>query len=190
MKKQFIEGNTGWLLLLFIAVVVILASCYTSDKATKQVNKADSKFPEVVAKLARDKYPCTELLKNDTAIIFKDTTIWIDCPDTIKGNDFEVIRFDTINKVITKTIRVPVTLPVRTEIVTRWYEDSAKLKIAAIANIKLNKAIENLTADNKVLQAKATRRGWENWIWRFIALCLVLWQLYKLYRNLTTIKVR
>ncbi len=163
---------------------VMLSGCYTADKATKQVNKADSKYPEVVAKLARDKYPCTEILKGDTAIIFKDTTIFIDCPDTIKGNDYEVIKFDTINKVVTKTIRVPVRVQLPSQIVTRWYEDSAKLKIAAIAEIRLNKAIENLTADNTKLQKKATRRGYENWIWRLITLCLTAWQVFKIYKRI------
>ncbi len=165
--------------------------CYTSDKAQHQVNKADAKYPEIVAKLARDKYPCTELLKNDTAVIFKDTTIYVDvdCPDTSSTNNFETIRTDTINKVITKTVRVPVNVQLPQKIITKYFEDSAKLKLASIDLNKANTAIEKLQASNDQLSKQNSRKSKENWVWRIIALCLICWQVFKIYKRLTTIKL-
>lgn len=173
----------------YLIALLFLSGCYTAEKATNQVNKADSKYPEIVAKLARDKYPCTDLLKPDTAVVFKDTTIYIDCPEVVTTNNFETVRTDTVNHVITKTVRVPVNIPIKTQVVTKWYEDSAKLKLYAVA---LNKAIaanEKLQASNDTLQNKVARKSKENWIWRIIALCLIAWQAWKFYRRLTTIKV-
>lgn len=156
------------------------------------MDKAEKKDATIVAKYARDKYPCKDLLKNDTAIIWKDTTIYIDCPDTSRiGNDFEVIvtKTDTVNKTVIRTVRVPVTMPVRTQVISKWYEDSAKLKINAVQ-------INTLQVDNKSktdhiadLNKKVNHKTKENWIWRIIASILICWQVWKLYRKITTIGI-
>lgn len=189
MKKTNDTANT-WLILVYImtiiAVVVFLNSCST---AKKLLNKAERKDPTIVAKLARDKYPCTDLLKNDTAIIWKDSIIYVECPDNT--NPFEVItvRTDTVNNIVTRVIKVPVKVQIPGKIVTRWFEDSAKLKIYAT---ELNGCIttrEKLQAANDKLTVKVARKTKENWIWRIIALCLIAWQVWKIYRRFTTIKV-
>lgn len=179
-------------LILIGIVIMCFPRCYTADKAQQQVNKADSKFPDIVAKLARDKYPCKDLLKNDTAVIFKDTTIYIDCPDNsvTQTNPFEVVRTDTINKVITKTVRVPVTLPVRTAYITKWYEDSAKIKLYVSALNKANTENEKLKETVVKQDKKIANKNKENWIWRIIALALLVWQGIKLWKNITTIKMK
>lgn len=166
----------------YLIFILLFSSCYTAQKATDQVNKADSKFPEVVAKLARDKYPCTDLLKSDTAVIFVDSLIYIDCPDTAQIGTYETIRTDTVNHTVTKTIRVPVTLPIRTQVITKWFEDSAKLKLAAIQ-------INNLAAENKAVKDQlneinkklATRTKYMIWL---LLLCigLAFFSLYKIIK--------
>lgn len=155
----------------YLLIALLLCGCYTQKKASEQVNKANDKFPGVVAKLARDKYPCSEVLKPDTAVIWKDTTIFVDCPDNIPSGYYidtsltmpsgfygtsGTLRYDTINsvKVVTlpgKTIRVPVTIPSKTVYIDRWYEDSAKLKLNAIQ-------INDLTVKNAKLENKVDRK--------------------------------
>lgn len=187
IKKKIDLGLIAMLVAITFLMVILFSSCYTEKKATEQVNKADSKFPQVVAKLARDKYPCTELLKNDTAVIFQDSIIYLECPDT--SLIFESIKFDTAYKVVTKTVRVPVTVRIPSQVITKYFEDSAKLKLCSIA-------IDNLTADNKDQAAtikkqdrKIGNKNKENWIWRAIALALIAWQAWKFYRRLTTLKI-
>lgn len=177
----------------YILLSLLFVSCST---AKELIDKAEKKDPASVATYAREKYPCKDLLKNDTAIIWRDSTIYIDCPDTSANNPYEVIRYDTINNVITKivpvtkTIRVPVNMPIKTAYVTKWYEDSAKLKIAAVDITWLQDELKKLDAENEKLQKKVARKTKENWIWRAIALCLIAWQGWKFYRRLTTIKLR
>lgn len=159
----------------YLIALVFLSGCYTAEKAARQVNKANYKHPEVVAKIARDFYPCTDLLKDDTTIFLRDTLIYIECPDNITPDSkFETVRFDTLNKTITKIVRVPVNMPIITQVVTKWYEDSAKLKIASIQAIKL-------TADNESLQSKLARRT--KYLWWLLALCigLTVWIFIKLF---------
>ena len=159
----------------YILIILVFSGCYTAEKAARQVNKANYKHPEVVAKLARDIYPCTDLLKDDTTIFLRDTLIYIECPDNITPDKtYEVVRYDTLNKTITKIVRVPVNLPIITQVVTKWYEDSAKLKIASIQAIKL-------TADNESLQGKLSRRT--KYLWWLLALCigLTVWIFRKLF---------
>lgn len=169
-------------------LILILSGCYTAKKAEQQVNKADSKYPEIVAKLARDKYPCTDILKPDTAVIWKDTTIYIDCPDSITTTDFGIVRYDTINNI--RIIKVPVTLPVRIQTITKWFEDSAKLKLAAIEQTKLKNENAELTTTVKNQTKKIANKNKELWIWRAIAFALIAWQIIRLWKSLTTIKIK
>jgi len=179
INNFFMKTNIIYLPLLFIMATV--AGCYTQKKATEQVNKANDKFPELVAKLARDKYPCTDLLKNDTAVIFKDTTIYVDCPDTARTDVFETVRVDTVNHTITKTIRVPVTLPVKTVYVNKWYEDSAKLKLHTLTITSLQKEIDRLQADNNTLAGKLKTRTKIMWLFVVIAVGMTIWNFRKLF---------
>ena len=169
----------------YLLIALLLCGCYTQKKATEQVNKANDKFPEVVAKLARDKYPCTDLLKPDTAVIWKDTIVYVDCPDTA-SNPFQVVRYDTVNKVVTlpgRTIKVPVTIPAKTVYIDRWFEDSAKLKLAAIERDKLVKENEK--------QKKTIRKLTKAVVGLSIPLFLILlYVVYRVWKNFTTFKIQ
>ena len=119
-----------------VFATLVLASCYTDKKATKQIEKAMQKKPELTLEKFRTKYPCIET-SSDTTIVIKDTTIEVEveCPDLV---DTTFIR-DTIktvnNKVIVKKVPVKVQLP--GQVITKYIEDSAKIKLLSIENQKL-----------------------------------------------------
>lgn len=171
------------LVMILLAAALIIScftGCYTQKKATDQVNKANDKYPDVVAKLARDKYPCTDLLKPDTAILYRDTTVYIECPDSIPST-FEVIRRDTVNNTVVRTVRVPVTLPVKTVYIDRWYEDSAKLKLMVSQVASIQKENEKLQAKNDTLSARIKTRTKLMWLFVIIAAGLTVWTFRKLF---------
>jgi hypothetical protein len=172
----------AWLILLLIIVVAIIAGCSTAEKL---LDKAERKDPAIVAKYARDKYPCTDLLKHDTSIVYKDSLVLveIECPEVMPDSVI-LIKTDTVKNTIIKTIRVPVNIPVQIKYITKWYEDSAKQKICNEALNKADLSIQKLQAANDKLTTKVAHRGKENWIWRIIAICLICWQGWKIYRKL------
>jgi len=161
----------------YLLLIFILTGCYTQKKATEQVEKANDKFPEVVAKLARDKYPCKDLLKPDTTTIYQDSLIFVEveCPDV----PTEVIRIDTVNNVITRTVRVPVNMPVQIRTVTKWYEDSAKLKLFTLQVESLQADTASLRQETVKLYGKVSSRNkWLLWL-IIICACETLWILRK-----------
>ena len=134
----------------YIIILVLLASCYNSKQAVKQTNKALLNYPAVVAKIARDAFPCITI-KADTIITTVDTTIMVDCPPI---NDYiNNIVHDTLVKYVagaSRYIQVPVTLPIRTVTVIKIIEDSAKIKILQSAvDIQNSTIIDN---DKKINQ--------------------------------------
>lgn len=173
-----------WVALLLIIIIAIMAGC---SSAKKLLDKAERKDSKIVAEYARDKYPCTDILKPDTTVIIKDSLIFIDieCPDIVPAEI--VVKTDTVNNIITRTIRVPVTLPVQVKYITKWFEDSAKLKIYATDAQSCNTAVLNLREANHTLSVKVSNKGQENWLWRIIAIILIAWQVYKLYRKIKII---
>lgn len=179
-------SNYGCNPILVILLITIFTGCQT---AKQLMDKAERKDPAIVATYARDKYPCTDLLKPDTAVLYRDTTVYIDCPDTVPAT-FETVRVDTVNNVTVRTVRVPVNLPIRERIITNWYEDSAKLKLAQIALNSLQADTARLQARITILQARSERRGKENWIWRAIAIALIIWTLFRFWNKITTFKLR
>ena len=54
--------------LLFVAVftILLLSGCYTSKKADKELARVFKRFPDKMAKIARDSFPCHSL-RADTA---------------------------------------------------------------------------------------------------------------------------
>lgn len=169
----------------YLLILLILAGC---SSAKELMDKAEKKDPAIVAKYARDKYPCTDLLKPDTAIIYQDSVVYIDCPENTTM--FETVRTDTVNNVITKIVRVPVNMPVQVKTITKWYEDSAKLKIASERAMVYEKSIQKLQTSCDKLEGKVARKSKENWIWRIIALVLIGWTVFRFWNKLTTIKVK
>lgn len=164
-----------------LLILLFFCSCYNSKKAAKQIDKANDKYPELVAELARDKYPCTDLLTPDTTVIYKDSLVFVDveCPEVIPAE--VVIKTDTVNNIITRTVRVPVHLPIQIRTINKWYEDSAKLKLLTITLNKANTANVKLNEVNVSLSDKVAAKSKENWLWRIIALVLLAILLYRLW---------
>lgn len=174
-------------LILIGFVIMMFSRCATPKQL---IDKADRKDPAAVARYTRDKYPCTDLLKPDTAVIFKDTVVYVDCPDTATSNQYEVIRTDTVKNTVVKTIRVPVHLPVQVQYITRWYEDSAKLKLYDIQVSNLQKDTTRLRND---LSSMTGNRNWYRkgfFIELGLLLILLLLALWKFWKRLTTIKFK
>jgi hypothetical protein len=148
--------------ILFMIVVIIfltlLTSCskYTLPIAEQQVTKAYLTYKPMVADKTRGWFPCI-VTKNDTIIGYKDSLIYIDCPDVSTSTPADYLGSDTVylNKTVTqnKFVKVPVYLPVKTVTVVQKIEDSAKifqLNDALMQSVnetaKANETIEKLEA--------------------------------------------
>lgn len=144
----------GWVL-----IASILSSCYSANKAIKQVDKALAKYPFIVAKIAQDSFPCNTI-RIDTLISVYDTTVLVDCPDL---PNYDLSRIDTF--LLTK--KVLVRLPVKTVFVTKIVESTARL---VLINVQLDSAhnlIRELQKDEKQLTIEAKRKN--KLIWWLIA---------------------
>lgn len=137
----------------YILLIVILASCNSTKQAAKHLGKAFKKDAAFVARVTRDSFPCTQLLKTDTTFVVTDSTIYIDCPNYSNISDTKEIH-DTLRSqiVTTKFIKVPVKLTVKTMFVNKWFEDSAKIKLANNDLLKIGKLRDEY-------KGKAERRG-------------------------------
>jgi len=139
---------------LLMILTVLISSCYTSNKANKDLNKAYENYPEAVATFARDKFPCKET-GIDSIIRTEYDFIEIKCPDSSS----QVI--DTLY--LTKPIKPKsyiiykdkfVAIPSTTKIITKYIKDST-------CEILLNKSV----MDAKLSKEKCERRGdYINWL--------------------------
>jgi hypothetical protein len=119
----------------YIFILIFLASCFTERKAENQIDKAQYKFPEVVAKKSAQYYPCgKQLLRIDTCEIieYRETIDSIDRIverlriDTFKDCKSVRLKLVKSNQVIKQLREIIKNRPpiVRTILV----EDTAKLK--------------------------------------------------------------
>ena len=133
-----------------LVVAFLLGGCYTQNKAVKQVNKALGSYPEIVAKIALDSFPCN-VIKVDTIITHFDTTIEVIYPhfDTSITNYLK----DTI--IVTKKIK----LPVKTLYITKTVESTAKLTILNASLDSLLKVTTSVKKSNEDLTSKVGRKN-------------------------------
>ena len=125
--------------LFFLLIIITFSSCYTLQKAQKQVEKAHSKFPIVTSGFCAETFPVkvkitekTKFIKGDT--IVKKETITVDCDSVVSDNTKSnkvFIKYKTIYQ--TDTI-------VKTKTITK--ENTAKVK-----NLELQ--VEKLEAIQK-----------------------------------------
>lgn len=134
-----------------LVAVLLLGGCYTQFKATKQVDKALAHYPQLVAKIAQDSFPCNTI-RIDTLISVTDTTLLLDCPirDTIS------IR-DTVHNTVSK--KVYVKLPYKTVYITKVLESTAKLAIIKVSLDSAQNAICELQKSKDELVAKVGRKN-------------------------------
>ena len=134
-----------------LVAVLLLGGCYTQFKAVKQVDKALAYYPQIVAKIAQDSFPCN-IIRIDTIISVSnyDTTLLLDCPvrDTVLNS-----VHDTISK------KLYVRLPYKTIYVTKVLESTARLVIVKATLDSAQKEILKLGTLNNELTGKVGRKN-------------------------------
>jgi PBP1b-binding outer membrane lipoprotein LpoB len=133
-----------------LVAVLLLGGCYTQFKAVKQVNKALTQYPELVAQIALDSFPCN-VIKVDTIITHFDTTIEVIYPHF----DTSLSQIDTIYG----TKKVYVKLPYKTVYITKSVESTAKLTILNASLDSLLKVTTNIKKSNEDLTSKVGRKN-------------------------------
>jgi hypothetical protein len=134
-----------------LIAVLLLGGCYSQFKATKDVNKALANYPQIVAKIAQDSFPC-DVIRIDTNISVSnyDTTLLVDCPvrDTISVHD------TVLNSVLKK-----VKLQYKTVYVTKFLESTAKLTILNARLDSLTEVTTSIQKSNDELTSKVGRKN-------------------------------
>ena len=157
----------------YIIIILLFASCNATKQAAKDekktvkfINRAIKISRVTAAKVTRDSFPCTDLFRTDTTLIVLDSTVYVDCPDYHIADSGKMVHDTTTvnNKATVKYIKVPVHIPVRTQIITKYFEDSAKVLIA-------QKEVATVNQELLKYKGKAERRGKLN-LYLIIALLL------------------
>jgi len=148
-----------------IAVTIMMSSCYTSNKANKDINKAYENYPETVAAFTRDKFPCKET-DVDSVVKTEYDFIEIKCPD--QAEPVQVI--DTLY--LTKPARPKtyivyknkfVAIPTTTKIITKIVRDSS-------CEILLKKSVE--TQQNYV-RKNEKQADWIKWLLILLGISII-----------------
>lgn len=176
------------LLTMIIVALIGMVSCskYTEQVAETQSKKALVYHPKVIAKIARDAFPCIDK-KVDTVITQKDSLIYIDCPDVSNGTATDYAGVDTIYKTVTKvtpgkTVKVPVYLPVKTITIEKKIEDSAK--IMQLNDALMQSVNETAKANDTIekLEAKVAKKN-KYLLWGLIIILILAGANYLQFRN-------
>ena len=75
----------------YLLIVLLLASCYSEKKATQQINKAAVSYPVVLARKARDLFPCVNG-KGDTLYI-SDSTDFAEVLQSLQDDNYRMFLF-------------------------------------------------------------------------------------------------
>lgn len=146
---------------LLMMLMVVISSCYSPNKANKELKKAYDNYPEQVAEFTRNKFPCNFV--TDTVMNTEYDFIEIKCPDSLQQSQItDTIYLTKPTKPKTYIIykKKFVAIPSTTKIVTKYVKDST-------CEILLNKSV----MDAKYSKEKCDRRGdYINWL--LIAFCL------------------
>ena len=146
-----------------LVAVLLLGGCYTQFKAVKQVDKALAHYPELVAKIALDSFPCN-VIRIDTVISVIDTIV----------ESYPIENFTTLSQIdtILVTKKVYVKLPYKTIYITKVVESTAKLVIIKASLDSAHNAICELQKSNDELTGKVERKN--KVIYWLIALLVLL----------------
>ena len=159
----------------WFVVVSLLGGCYTQFKATKQVGKALAHYPQIVARIALDSFPCN-VIRIDTVIYERDTIV--------ESYPVETTLVDTF--VITKKLYVK--LPYKTIYITKVVESTAKLTIINAQLDSANNAIRELQKSKDEIINKVGRKNKTiYWLLAFIFALSIPYVIRIL--NLLTIKI-
>lgn len=150
----------------YLCFALLISGCskYTPEKALREMNKANDLQPKVVSDYVGEHFPCNtktdSVIKVDTMYQY----IEVSCPptDTIQSND--TIYLDKVKNVVkTNVVRKIVGIPSKSVIITKYVQDSAKLK-------SLYLTISQTQQENKDCANKQEKKS--EWIkWLIICLC-------------------
>ena len=147
----------------WLVAILFLGGCYSQFKATKQVSKALAHYPQIVARIALDSFPC-DVVRIDTIITVRDTIV-----ESYPIENFTIrSQIDTIYG----TKKVFVKLPIKTNYITRIVESTAKLTIINVQLDSVNNVIRELQKSNDELSKKIANKN--KAIWWFIVLVVGL----------------
>ena len=132
----------------WLVAFLLLGGCYSQFKATKQVSKALANYPQVVAKIALDSFPC-DVIRIDTIITVRDSIV--EC--------LPIENFTTLSQIDTIYGTKFVKLPIRTLYITKVVESTAKLVIIKASLDSANKAILELQKSKYELTGKVERKN-------------------------------
>lgn len=131
-----------------LIAVLLLGGCYSQFKATKQVGKALAHYPQIVAKIALDSFPC-DVIRIDTLISIRDSII--EC--------LPVENFNTKVDTLKLTKKVFIKLPYKTVYITKVVESTAKLTIINAHLDSVKNAICELQKSKNELTGKVARKN-------------------------------
>ena len=132
----------------WLVAFLLLGGCYSQFKATKQVNKALANYPQIVAKIALDSFPC-DVIRIDTIITVRDSIV--EC--------LPIENFTTLSQIDTIFGTRFVKFPIRTTYITKVVESTAKLVIIKASLDSANKAILELQKSKDELTGKVERKN-------------------------------
>lgn len=142
--------------LLMIVVTIMMSSCYTSNKANKDINKAYENYPETVASFAHDKFPCKES-SIDSIVKTEYQYIEIKCPDQTEHSqviDTLYLTKPSMPKTYIMYKDKFVAIPSTTKIITKVVRDSS-------CEILLKKSVEG----QQILVRKNEKKAdWIKWL--------------------------
>ena len=104
----------------------------------------------------------------------------------LANNEKLLIKLSLLEKSISiiRNTKIPVihdTIPVR---------DSADVYLANLETVKERAKSEKLILEKSKLENKIKNKNKELWIWRAIAFALIAWQVVRIWKSLTTIKIK
>jgi hypothetical protein len=157
----------------YLPILFLLFSCYSEKKATKQINKAIEKKPELAADVFRKKFPCESV---DTVV--RIDTAWdyveFECPDKpaqIK-TDTLYIQKNVIKKQILQGKSVVVAGKTEYKTITIKVKDSAEIFL-------LNKSIKDYQVKEEKLHNKIEFKNKIIWILLIALIISILINIYK-----------
>ena len=153
----------------WFVTILLLGGCYSQFKATKQVSKALANYPQIVAKIALDSFPC-DVIRIDTLVSVKDSIV-----ECIPIENFTTM-VDTLPTTLPPTLSPKINkygrVNVKTFYITRTVESTAKLVIIKASLDSSNNIICELQKSNDELSKKIANKN--KAIWWFIALVVGL----------------
>ena len=202
MKKSLDAPYWGvlFLLLAWGIALMLLSSCSAEKRAIRQTNNALIKFPAVVAKIAREAFPCY-VIKTENKIDSTDFKKWRDSVYTLNAfyNDLfnhiePILIHDTTNnctlykdneiKFLQKinyqknliaelNEKIDNIKPIK-DSTKNWFEDSAKIEVMQSVINSQDGSIAKLQKSNTDLSETVKRKNkWILYLWLAVALSIV-----------------